>query len=450
MQVWKKILIGMVLGVFFGYFCGANSPIEFFNGEVGASTVAFVNIIGEVFLRLLKMIVVPLIFFSLCVGVASMEDVQTIGKSGGKLLVYFMFTTAVAIIIGVGLALLVQPGQYIDSAKRDQLISQNVENANKYKSKAGVKVDVTSKTEKATFTQNLKKSLNQLKDNLLEMIPSNPIQAMAETKILQIIVFAIFFGVGIISLSDENKRVIIRFCNIVNEIMVVLVQLVMAIAPYGVFTLMASSVSKIGLSVMGALIIYALTVLGGLFLHLILVYLPVATWASGHSPIYFLTQIKEALVLAFSTSSSSATLPVTMRCVEDNLGVPNKTTSFVLPLGATVNMDGTALYQGVAVVFIAQVFGVALTPGDIVTIVVMATLASVGAAGVPGAGMITLVMVLDSVNPALVPGLALVMGLDRFLDMVRTALNVTGDSTACLFMHKIENNNQSSSEPIKA
>lgn len=440
MQVWKKILIGMFLGILFGYFFGANSPIAFFNGEVGASTVAFVNIIGEVFLKLLKMIVVPLIFFSLCVGVASMEDVQTIGASGGKLLIYFMMTTAVAIAIGVGLSLIIQPGKYVDSSKRDMLISQNDSKAQKYKSKAGVK-EVENK-KKATFSQNLQKSVTQLKNNLLEMIPANPVQAMAETKIIQIIVFAIFFGIGIINLSPENKRVIIRFCNIINEIMVVLVQMIMSIAPYGVFTLMASSVSKIGLSVMGALIVYALTVISGLLLHLIIVYLPVAWWSSGHNPIYFLTQIKEALVLAFSTSSSSATLPVTMRCLEENLKVPNKTTSFVLPLGATVNMDGTALYQGVAVVFIAQVFGYALSPADLVTIVVMATLASVGAAGVPGAGMITLVMVLDSVNPALVPGFALVMGVDRFLDMIRTTLNVTGDSAACLFMYKLENKNK--------
>ncbi|MCJ8346599.1 dicarboxylate/amino acid:cation symporter, partial [bacterium] len=323
MQVWKKILIGMVLGVLFGYFFGANSPIEFFHGEVGAATVAFVNIIGEVFLKLLKMIVVPLIFFSLCVGVASMEDVQTIGSAGGKLLLYFMSTTAVAILIGVGLSLVIQPGQYVDSAKRDQLISQNIDKTQKYQQKAGVKVDANVEQKKASFAQNLQKSIMQLKNNFLDMIPANPIQAMAETKILQIIVFAIFFGIGIISLSPENKRVIIRFCNIVNEIMVVLVQIIMSIAPYGVFTLMASSVSKIGLSVMGALIVYALTVLTGLFLHLIIVYLPVAYWSAGVSPTFFLTQIKEALVLAFSTSSSSATLPVTMRCVEENLKIPN-------------------------------------------------------------------------------------------------------------------------------
>jgi Na+/H+-dicarboxylate symporter len=197
---------------------------------------------------------------------------------------------------------------------------------------------------------------------------------------------------------------------------------------------MAYSVSKVGLSVMAALAVYALTVIGGLLLHLLLVYMPVASFSSGRSPLNFLMQIKEALILAFSTSSSSATLPVTMKCVEENLKVPSKTSSFVLPLGATVNMDGTALYQGVAVVFIAQVFGYSLSTGDLVSIVLMATLASVGAAGVPGAGMITLVMVLDTVNPELVAGVALVMGVDRFLDMVRTAVNVTGDSTACCLM----------------
>ncbi|MFC1742764.1 dicarboxylate/amino acid:cation symporter [Candidatus Riflebacteria bacterium] len=436
MEVWKKILIGMVAGIFIGYLFGEHSPIPFFHGAIGATFISFINIIGEIFLKLLKMIVVPLIFFSLCIGVASMDDVSAIGSAGIKILIYFMGTTAFAIIIGLAFALVVQPGKYIEGATKDKLLAENKSVTTKYKQKAGL-IDETGKKGKKVdnrIVANLKRSVNMLKISLLEMIPRNPVESMADTKVLQIIFFSMLFGIGITSLKGEKYKVMMNFCHSVNDIMVFLVNLVMEMAPFGVCTLMASTVSKIGLSVMAALLIYALTVVAGLMCHLFLVYMPVVYYTSGRTPKDFLIKLKEALILAFSTSSSSATLPVTMRVVEKNLGIPNKTTSFVLPLGATVNMDGTALYQGVAVVFIAQVFGYHLSPGDLLSTVLMATMASVGAAGVPGAGMITLVMVLDTVNPLLVGGIALVMGVDRFLDMVRTAVNVAGDSTACLFM----------------
>ena len=439
MQVWMKIIIGMILGILIGYLFGANSPFEYFHGELGTTLIGFFNIVGEVFLKLLKMIVVPLIFFSLCIGIASMEDISEVGTAGVKLLAYFMTTTAIAICIGVILSSVIKPGSFVNTDKRDSIMQQNQTNAEKYKKSARAQTGNEKASKEELESERgiigaFKKGARLLKKNLLEMIPANPIEAMADTRILQIIVFAIFFGIGITQLKPDHKQFILQFCNIINDIMVFLVQMIMAIAPYGVCTLMAYSVSKVGLSVMAALAVYALTVIGGLLLHLLLVYMPVASFSSGRSPLNFLMQIKEALILAFSTSSSSATLPVTMKCVEENLKVPSKTSSFVLPLGATVNMDGTALYQGVAVVFIAQVFGYSLSTGDLVSIVLMATLASVGAAGVPGAGMITLVMVLDTVNPELVAGVALVMGVDRFLDMVRTAVNVTGDSTACCLM----------------
>jgi len=443
MQVWMKIIVGMILGIVLGYFFGANSPIPFFYGETGETLIGFINIIGQIFLKLLKMIVVPLIFFSLCIGIASMEDLKEIGSSGIKILAYFMVTTAFAITIGVGLALIINPGTHVDQKVSKQLIEDNQSKSQKYKQKAGVQASEGDTSQRKTgVVASLKRGVVMLRDNLLEMIPKNPIEAMAESKVLQIIVFAIFFGVGITSLKGEQKRVMLRFCHCVNEIMVFLVQMIMALAPYGVCTLMAAAVSKVGIDVLVALMVYCITVILGLLTHLFVIYMPVAIYSTGHSPLYFLSQIREALILAFSTSSSSATLPVTMRCVEENLKIPSKTTSFVLPLGATVNMDGTALYQGVAVVFIAQVFGYSLTPGDLVSIVLLATLASVGAAGVPGAGMVTLVMVLDTVNPGLVAGVALVMGVDRFLDMVRTAVNVTGDSTACAFMDKLNRNEE--------
>lgn len=453
MQIWMKIIIGMILGVLIGYFFGANSPFEYFNGELGTTLIGFFNIVGEIFLKLLKMIVVPLIFFSLCIGIASMENISEIGSAGIKLLAYFMLTTAIAIIIGVTLSSIIRPGSYVNQDKRDAIMHENQGNAEKYKQNARAQTGNDSanarelESERGVFGA-LRKGARLLKKNLLEMIPANPIEAMADTRILQIIVFAIFFGIGITNLNPDHKEFILRFCHVVNDIMIFLVQMIMSIAPFGVCTLMAYSVSKVGLSVMAALAVYALTVITGLFLHLMIVYLPVARFSSGRNPIDFLMQIKEALILAFSTSSSSATLPVTMKCVDENLKVPTKTSSFVLPLGATVNMDGTALYQGVAVVFIAQVFGYSLSVGDLVSIVLMATLASIGAAGVPGAGMITLVMVLDTVNPELVAGVALVMGVDRFLDMVRTTVNVTGDSTACCLMDWLNRGNEARSNAL--
>jgi len=450
MQIWQKIIVGMFVGIFVGWLFGENSPIEFFNGEKGAMFIGFINIIGNIFLKLLKMIVVPLIFFSLCIGVASMEDVKEVGSSGIKIMIYFMFTTAIAITIGVLLAVVLKPGSFIPPERKATLIEANQKNVEKYKKAAMEQQGAKQGDEPQTGVMaSVKKGLALVQKNLLELIPENPIDAMAESRILQIIVFALFFGIGITNLKGDHKRVILRFCSICNEIMVYLVEMIMGIAPYGVCTLMAASVSKLGLDVISSLIIYSLVVVGGLLLHLSIVYMPVASFSSGKSPITILKGIKEALILAFSTSSSSATLPVTMRCVEENLEVPNKTTSFVLPLGATINMDGTALYQGVAAVFIAQVFGVDLSLGDMISIVVMATLSSIGAAGVPGAGMITLVMVLDTVNPALVGGVALVMGVDRLLDMVRTAINVTGDSTACLFMHYLQTKEEERNEAAR-
>jgi len=428
----------MVLGILLGYLFGANSPFAFFNGVNGETFIAFINIIGEVFLKLLKMIVVPLIFFSLCIGIASMEDIKEVGSAGIKIMIYFMMTTAVAITIGVLLALFINPGSGIDPELKQQLIEANQSKAESYQKKAGVeaKANDEERTESG-FVYGLKKMVVRLKGNLLDMIPANPVEAMAESRILQVIVFALFFGIGITNLTGEHKDRLLKFCNSINDVMVFLVQMIMSLAPFGVCTLMAKAVSDLGIGVILALMTYCFTVILGLLIHLCIVYLPVALYSTGRGPLEFLGNIREAVILAFSTSSSSATLPVTMRCVEQNVGIPNKTTSFVLPLGATINMDGTALYQGVAVVFISQVFGYDLGFGDLVNIVLMATLASVGAAGVPGAGMITLVMVLDTVSPGLVAGVALVMGVDRFLDMMRTAVNVIGDSTATTFMHKI-------------
>ncbi len=420
MKLHTKIFIGMATGVVVGWLFGANSPLDYFHGETGQHFIDFLNVIGEVFLKLLKMLVVPLIFFSLAIGIASMEDVAAIGKTGIKVMIWFVLTTAIAISIGVGLGILIQPGTYLSDADRENLLKQ---------SSAQVEV-IQSKAEEQPRTVSA-----IVKKNILELIPTNPVTAMAETQVLQIIVFALFFGIGITGLDPDRRKVVLHLCHGVNDIMIYLVEMVINMAPYGVFTLMASSVSKAGIGVLSALAIYFVTVLLGLATHLAF-YASMAKILGGMNPFTWLSHLKEAMALAFSTSSSSATLPVTMRVNEVNVGVDKKTCSFVLPLGATINMDGTALYQGVAVVFIAQVFGYDLSAAQLLTIVLMATLASIGTASVPGAGMIMLVMVLDSVDASLVPGIALIMGVDRLLDMCRTAVNVCGDSLACLLTQK--------------
>jgi Na+/H+-dicarboxylate symporter len=373
--------------------------------------------IGRLFLAIIKMVVVPLVFFSLVGGIASLGDVRKLGRLGGRTLGFFMGTTVMALIIGVGLANLIKPGELLSQEDRDILLASYGGNASS---------TVANAADAPSFA-----------DQLVSIVPTNPFQALASGDMLQVIFFAMMLGVALTFLKDDRAKLVVDLFDRLNECMVMLVHIAMKIAPYGVGALLFKVVGNTGISVLIALGVYALVVLAGLLLHLMLTYGTVVRMGAKLPFLPFLSAIKEALVVAFSTSSSSATLPVTKECCEDNLNVSAETTSFVLPLGATVNMDGTALYQGVAAIFIAQIYGMDLTLGDQVTIVVSATLASVGAAGVPGAGMITLAMVLTAIG---VPteGLALILGVDRILDMFRTATNVVGDSTAAVLMARLE------------
>ncbi len=384
---------------------------------IGQTLVDSTEWIGRLFLAMIKMVVVPLVFFSLVVGIASLGDVRKLGRMGGRTLIFFMITTMVALIIGVGLANIINPGALLDEVDRQILLSS-------YETAASS--TVTSAASAPSFT-----------DQIISIVPTNPLAALAAGDMLQVIFFAVMLGIALTFLKDGRAQLVIDVFDRLNEAMVMLVHIAMKLAPYGVGALLFKVVGNTGVSVLVALGVYGLVVLLGLALHLTLTYGSVVRFGTGLSFLSFLNAIKEALLVAFSTSSSSATLPVTMQCCEDNLNVSSETTSFVLPLGATVNMDGTALYQGVAAIFIAQIYGMDLSLGDQATIVFSATLASVGAAGVPGAGMITLAMVLTAIG---VPteGLALILGVDRLLDMFRTATNVVGDSTATVLMAKLE------------
>lgn len=385
--------------------------------RLGQTLIDGTEWIGLLFLALIKMVVVPLVFCSLVVGVASLGDFRKLGRLGARTLLFFTCTTVMALVIGVGLANVFKPGERMSEADRTKLLA----------SYEGAASDtVSSAAEAPGFAE-----------QIVGIVPTNPLQSLAAGDMLQIIFFGLMLGIALTLMPQARAKPVASFLDGFNEAMVMLVHVAMKLAPYGVAALLFKVVGSTGLSVLLALLVYGGLVVFGLFLHLLVTYGLAVTFGAKLNYLSFLKAIRPAIMLAFSTSSSSATLPVTKESVEDNIGVSPEVSSFVLPLGATVNMDGTALYQGVAAIFIAQIYGMDLTLGDQVTIVTSATLASVGAAGVPGAGMITLAMVLTAIG---VPteGLALVLGVDRLLDMFRTATNVVGDSTAAVWMASLE------------
>jgi proton glutamate symport protein len=387
---------------------------------LGALLVSLVEWIGRLFLALIKMVVVPLVFCSLLVGVASLGDFRKLGRIGGRTLLFFMGTTVLALVIGVGLANIVKPGHMVSEEDRAILL-------------ASYKGDASSTVADAADAPSFV-------DQILAIVPENPLEALAKGEMLQIIFFALMLGVALTLMEAKRSQLVVDLMDRLNDAMVMLVHVIMKIAPFGVAALLFKVVGNTGLSVLLALGAYSLVVLSGLAIHLIFTYGMVVKFIVKLPFFAFLKGVRPTQMLAFSTSSSSAALPVTKECVEQNLKVSPEVASFVLPLGATVNMDGTALYQGVAALFIAQIYNMNLGIGEQVTVILTATLASVGAAGVPGAGMVTLAMVLTQVG---VPteGLALVLGVDRLLDMFRSATNVTGDSTAAVLMAKMEGEN---------
>lgn len=395
MSLTTKIMLGLVAGLVAGILL-QGSP-EFVN--------TFIAPLGRLFLNLIMMIIVPLVFSSLIVGAASVGDVKTLGRMGGKTLGYYLITTAVAITIGLSLGAIIQPG-------------------------AGLSIPVDAEV-----------AVNEapgLTDTLLNIIPRNPINAMAQGNMLQIIVFALFLGVAFNAIPKEKGQVFIDFFDGLAEIMYKVTSYVMAYAPIGVFGLITPVVVNHGLSVLLPLGKVIAAVYIGCILHAAIVYSGAVKIFAKMSPLHFFKGIMPAAITAFSTTSSAGTLPVTIKSARENLGVSQKVSSFVLPLGATINMDGTALYQGVSVLFIAQVYGVELTMAQMGTIVVTATLASIGTAGVPGAGMIMLSLVLAAIGLPL-DGVALVAGIDRILDMARTSVNVIGDGSAAVVVAATEN-----------
>ena len=414
MPLHTKILISLAAGVVAGFIA------NFLGLEWLQSFFAGIEPIGTAWIRMITMIVIPLVVASLLVGTASLGDIRKLGRIGGKTITFYMSTTAIAVVIGLLLSNVVRPGSGVDPATRDALSSQ-------FEDQASASMSLAA--EKPSWVE-----------TLLNMIPRNPVEAAANMELLPLIFFTIMFGAALTLIEPEKKNAVLTFFDGVNQVSMVMIDWVMKLAPLAVFALIASIVSQFGFDLLQSLLIYALTVAAGLLLHMGITYLTIVKVLSKLNPLNFLKKANKAQVIAFSTSSSNATLPVTIETAEEDIGVSNEVASFVLPLGATINMDGTALYQAVAVMFIAQIYGIDLTLVDQLTVVLTATLASIGAAGVPSAGIITLIIVLNAVGLGahIQAGIALILGVDRILDMLRTAVNVTGDLTASTVIARSE------------
>ena len=405
MELTVRILLAMIFGIVIGL---ATQFLElsensflftyFFNGLIEAG--------GQIFVVSLKMVVVPLVFISLTNGAASLGASGSVGRLGGKTIGFYLLTTALAVSMALLVALIVNPG----------IGSSDKENA---------PVQTYTPTEAPSVLE-----------TLINIFPSNPVAAMAEGKMLQVIVFALFFGIAISKSGEAGKKISDIFEN-ANVILMKLIMMIVSLAPYGVFCLMVKLGLSVGLSEITKLAAYFFTVVGVLIIHGLIVYPLLLMIISRVNPLVFLKKMREPIMVAFSTSSSGATMPVTMRTVETKLGVNKRVSSFAVPLGATINMDGTAIMQGVATVFISQFYGISLTPDQYLMVILTATLASIGTAAVPGVGLVMLTMVLAQVGLP-VEGIGLIIGVDRLLDMLRTAVNVTGDGTVSTLVASTE------------
>lgn len=400
----NQIFLGLILGAAVGLIVHYFLPEGNFRDEILVDGIFY--IIGQGFIRFMQMLVVPLVFFSIMDGCRNMGDTKTLGKVGVRIVSYYLLTTALAVIIALALSTLLAPGKGMNL----HLGSNSFE-----------KPDVGSVS---------------FKETILNMIPTNPIGALAKGEMLQVIIFAVIVGL-LVANMNESAETIGDIITEVNDLMMKMTMGVMKIAPIGVFCLIARTFASLGYDVILSMISYMATVMGGLLLQLFIVYMVLLVLFVRVSPINFLRKYFPVMAFAFSTSSSSASVPLNIKTLED-IGVDRRISSFTIPLGATVNMDGTAIMQGVAVVFIANAYGIDLDINDYITVILTATLASVGTAGIPSVGLITLAMVLDSVG---VPteGIAMIMGIDRILDMSRTAVNICGDAVGSIIVAKREN-----------
>lgn len=414
MQLHTKILLGLVLGVVMGM------TANLLGLDWLRQALFMVEPMGLAFIRLITMVVIPLVAASLFVGTASLGDLRKLGRIGGKTLGFFLATTAAAVVVGLVLSQLITPGSGINPETRDSL-------------SAGFEGVAAGRLEMAAEAPGLK-------ETLLGLIPSNPIGAAANGELLPLIVFVLLFGAATSTLRESRRMPVLHFFQGVNDAVMVIIRWIMRLAPYAVFALVGPIAARFGLDVMQALLVYVATITLGMAILAFGLYAVLVRVLAKLNPLDFYRKIAAPALVALSTSSSSATLPVTMEAAEKRLGVSKAVSSFVLPLGATMNMAGTGLYHAVSVMFIAQLYGIELGVGQQLTIVLTATLAAVGSAGVPAAAIIILILVLQSVGlgPQAAAGIALLLGIDRIPDMLRTTCNVMGDLVAASYVARSE------------
>jgi Na+/H+-dicarboxylate symporter len=455
LSLTAKILIGMVFGILLGSLLN-----ESYSNETWVKPYLVEGLFGTfgtIFINALKMLVVPLVLVSLICGTAALDDARRVGTVGVKAVSLYLLTTAIAITMALVFALIVNPGKGIDPDKfieKEILEKSDVEKQvvlleNELDTVKTVINEVATnqlqlvppfqldeKKEETAVSTFVPGKAPPLKDVIINIFPSNPFQAMVQGNMLQIIVFAVLFGLALTMSGDRGKRVLAIFQDL-NEVVMKLVMILIELAPYGVFCLVSRTFATQGFDAIWPLAKYFFLVVGVLIIHVAVVYPLLLKLFTGLNPIMFLRKMRNAQVFAFSTASSNATIPVTLRAVEDRIGVDNSVASFTVPLGATINMDGTAIMQGAATIFIAQAYGIDLTLGNLLTVIFTATIASVGTAGVPSAGLIMLSVVLTQLGLP-VDAIAIIWGIDRLLDMVRTSVNITGDAMVTTIVGKWE------------
>jgi len=411
-HMWMQVLAGMVLGILVGVAIGPS--VGWLAPATGRVLGDWLALPGKLFLTLIQMVVIPLVIASIIRGLAASENLEQLRRTGIGVLVYFIATTSLAVGIGISLAVLVQPGQYIDSA--------NVQAA-----MAVAKVTPPAPGAIAT---------GPLPERIIALLPSNPLNAMLTANMLQVVVFSVIFGIALMMMPPKQARPLLDLMESLLEVCMTIVRWAMWLAPFAVFGLLAQLVAKLGLHTLLGMGVYVATVLVGL-LVVFAMHLTIVLVGARCSPLKFVKSAREVMLLAFSTSSCAAIMPYSIKVAEEKLGVRPSISQFVIPLAATTNMNGTALYQGVAAMFLAQVFGVPLGIHEMLLIILVAVGATIGSPSTPGVGIVILAMVLNSVGiPA--AGIALVMGVDRILDMSRTAVNSAGDLVACLLMERLQ------------
>ena len=409
-KLWLQILLGMFFGVFVGIIFG---PSTGWLTEEAAKVIGeWLALPGYFFLTIIQMIVVPLVFASVLLGIIAGGSLEELKKKGGWLVVYFLGTAAIAVIIGVSVGMIVQPGGNIDTSLIDKDMNAT-----------DLDVNATSFSAK------------DLPKQIVSIIPSNPLKVMLDAQMLQVVVLSFILGFALLSLSSATAKPLIELLRSIQSVSMVIVKMVMHLAPLAVFGLIAKVVITTGVEVLFSLGIYVLTVLGGLLLLMIFLLFIVFVGA-GKDPMDFMVAVKEPLLMAFSTDSSAATMPLSIKTAQEKLKVKPSTAQFVIPIGATVNMSGTALYQGLATIFMAQLFGISLPLSTLLALIVTAVGASIGTPATPGVGMIILASVLTSAGIPIV-GIPLILGVDRILEMSRATLNVAGDLVACVVLDKI-------------